>query len=322
MQTLPLSWSLETNKTETSVTAKYLGEKLKWLSVCSFANHTQFYNLIDYSLDKQNQNLIIRGCNRNIVEYLKIKGYSATMVGMEAVLETSGNHFEKKSIKQIVKRGLRHGSVIELPYSYNNAQQLEDFKTKTIHAAEPQLENLFQTKFTEDNSLYVLVSKKNIWLGAILVSKNGSEKLHTELILRTKDSPVGVLESILEKIFSEAKNNGMLELSLGEVPFVNNGNNGSIISSSYILRKFGRLLKFAYAYDGLYNFKNKFQPRWDDLYVCSKPKIGFEHLVFLFVKSNFHKLVFYKIKSKMKRQKNITKKQNSSNYILPLLDFN
>jgi len=322
MQTLPLSWSLETNPTEKNISSKILNENLTWLSIHGFQNHSQFTSFINQRRNEEKQNLIIRGCNNLLVSQLEQKGYSSTRVGMEAVLETNGNHFEKKSIKQLIKRGMRHGKVIQLPYSIYNRQLLEKFRSKTTHAIEPQLQNLFQTKFTIDNMLYVFISHSNDWLGAVLVSKNGNQKLHTELILRTKNSPIGILESIIYNIFLDAKKNNILELSLGEVPFINKNETIHKSIISFLTMKLGRFLKFAYSYDGLYNFKNKFEPRWDDLFVCSKPKIGFEHLVFLFVKSNFHKLVYYKIALMIKTKKSFSKKKNSANFITPLLDFN
>ncbi|MCP5064447.1 MAG: DUF2156 domain-containing protein [Ignavibacteriae bacterium] len=322
MQTLPLSWSLETNPSENNISSKIINENLTWLSICSFQNHSQFTNFINQHSNKKKQNLIIRGCNNSLVSQLKRKGYSSTRVGMEAVLETSGYHFEKKSIRQLVKRGMRHGKVIQLPYSIFNKQLLEKFHSKTTHANEPQLQNLFQTKFTKDNLLYVFSSPSNKWLGAVIISVNGNKKLHTELILRTNNSPIGILETIIYNIFLDAKKDGRLELSLGEVPFISKNETYEKSLISYTAMKFGRILKFAYSYDGLYNFKNKFEPRWDNLYVCSKPKIGIEHLVFLFIKSNFHKLVYYKIKSKLKTKKSISQKKNSANFNSPLLDFN
>jgi len=321
MQTLPLSWSLETTQTEKNISTTFWNDKLTWLSVCSFQNYSQFNSFIEKYPKQKKNNLVIRGCNNSLVTLFKSNGYSSTRVGMEAVLETNKKHFEKKSIKQLVKRGLRHGKVIQFSYSIINKQKLEKFRVKTTHADEPQLENLFQTEFKSDNLLYVFISKNNKWLGAVLVSKNGQSKLHTELILRTKESPIGILESILNKIFIDAKKNNIRELSLGEVPFVyNNVNNNGIIG--YFAIKFGRILKFAYSYDGLYNFKNKFQPRWDDIHICSNPQVSIEHLFFLFIKSNFHKLIFYKIKSKFNVQRILNKKQKKSEIVAPLLDFN
>ena len=326
MQTLPLSWSLEDNQTQKNISSSLLNSKLTWLSVCSFQNHSQFVSYINHFSSKQKDNLIIRGCNNHLSNYLKSKGYSTTKVGMEAVLETTGEHFEKKSIKELVRRGLRHGKVVQVPFSITNKNLLEDFKLKTTHANEPQLQNLFQTEFSSDNLLYVFISNKtnlsNKWLGAVLVSQNGRQKLHTELILRTKDSPVGIIEAIIHKVFYDAKNKQFRELSLGEVPFITNHKNYKRTFTEYFAMSFGRMLKFAYSYDGLYKFKNKFNPRWDNLYICSKPKVGFEHLIFLFVKSNFLKLVLYKVGIIVTKQNFIKKTQKNLKLLRPLLDFN
>ena len=53
----------------------------------------------------------------------------------------------------------------------------------------------------------------------------------------------------------------------------------------------GRRLKFAYNYEGLFHFKDKFSPRWEPVYICANPGINYLSLLRLFVKSNFLSLI-------------------------------
>jgi hypothetical protein len=239
---------------------------------------------------------------------------------MEAVLNTSQDHFNKRSLKDLVKRGNRHGIVQKISYSEKNETKLNRFKKYTSHANEPQLKNLFQTDFNEHNSLYVFKKFNNDWLGAILLSQNGKEKLHTELILRHSDAPVGIMEALVYYIFEEAKKNGWKELSLGEVPF--KIEHRSFDLRSYTIKSAGRLVNFAYNHNGLYNFKNKFQPGWENLYICSSSKFRIKHILFILFYSNFHKLFVHKLFYIIKKYFVLVFDKKIRNFIPKQLDFN
>ena len=319
MQSLPLSWALTPKNNFVNEIPKLNFNNLVWVPYRTLETKTHFYNFISQQTLQSSNDLIIRGCNKYHVEELSKRGFSSTKIGLEAILETSENHFGKKSLISLVKRGLRNGKVKQLPYSYKISKQFDEFKKQSVHSHKPQLQNLFQTNFTPNNLLYVFESKQNEWLGAILLSVNSKEKLHTELILRKPNTPIGIVEALIHSIFTDAKNNGFKKVSLGEVPFIMKEKTKIKNYKVYIAVKLGSLFKFAYNYKGLYNFKNKFNPKWEFVYISVKPKLKLKHLVFLFVQSNLHKLVLFQFKEKLK---GIKKSYISPNFILRLLDFN
>ena len=154
-----------------------------------------------------------------------------------------------------------------------------------------------------------------------MLSKNSFEKLHTELLLRRVETPVGVMEALIEHTFSYAKYHGFSELSLGEVPFIRTAAKNSDLHST-ILEDMGRLFNFAYNFEGLYNFKNKFRPEWKDLYICANNGIKMKHLFFLFVNTNFHNLAIHKLILKVKRLLSYLNIPYNRFFILRKLDFN
>jgi hypothetical protein len=91
------------------------------------------------------------------------------------------------------------------------------------------------------------------------------------------------------------KEEGFKEFSLGEVPFVSDSfvsatalNSGQHVKEK-VLFCTGHLLKYAYNYDNLFRFKNKFRPVWRPVYVCA-PKMPWSALADMFVESEFHAL--------------------------------
>lgn len=290
MNSLPLSWSLLNSEVRYSKTISRWN--IKWLALQNVSK-SMFISEVEKGLSKY-YDTILRGCNSKLVNKLEDVGFSSIQIGMEAVLDTRKDHFNKDSLKKILKRGKRHGRVMKIPYSEKNMLKLNDFQKLSVHGAEPQLKHLFQTEYKENNLLYIFTDFNKKWLGAILLSKNSINKLHTELILRHPKAPIGIMEVLVEFIFNKAKKQNFRYLSLGEVPFTAN-DIGLLKIKSWFTVKTGRLLNFAYNYKGLYNFKNKFQPNWEKLYICSSTKVKLKHLFFIFFHSNFHKLIVYKL---------------------------
>ncbi|PID57321.1 MAG: hypothetical protein CR986_09330 [Ignavibacteriae bacterium] len=288
MNTLPLSWSITNLDSESSsVISRW---DIDWIALKNLSD----YNL-NFSSITGNNNIVIRGCNSEIKEHLDKKGFSAFKIGREAILSTDQNHFKKKSLRELVKRGNKNGTVVSLPYNSTNKIKLQKFRKKSVHGKEPQLLNLFQTEFSEQNFLYVLKDKCDNWLGAVLLSENSKEKLQTELILRFDSTPNGTMEAIFYKIFNDAKLKGYKQFSLGEVPFTIHKHSKSLYGQ--LLKVTLPFLKIGFNFNSLYNFKNKFEPMWDDLYICTSKKINAKHILFLILQTNFHKLFFNKLKN-------------------------
>jgi lysylphosphatidylglycerol synthetase-like protein (DUF2156 family) len=296
MNSLPLSWSINSNS-KFIQTVKH--KNICWISYGSLNKDQDFYSTIDsFCLQKKND-LIIRGCDSTITNYLENKGFNSIKVGSEAVLDTTKDLFKKKSLMKLVKRGFNKGKIEKFNFSIENKLKLEEFIKISKHSREPQLQNLFLTEFKSNHLLYVL-SRNEEWLGAILISQNSETKIHTELILRKENSPVGTLEAIIYQIYEDAKLKNIPYVSLGEVPFISKINflNDGFYTSIIILA--GKTLKFAYNYKGLRNFKNKFNPTWQPIYICISHKISLKHFIFLFIQTNFYRLMFFKLVYRLK----------------------
>lgn len=219
---------------------------------------------------------------------LKQKKFDTLRFGKEAILNLNEEHFYKKKLQDVIKAGLRHGIVEEINFSEEAKQQLENFKLVCTHGRKPQIKYFFNDIFKPNNRLFVY-RKGNEWLAAILVSQIDDTFLRSELLLRIKTAPNGVMDALVFSVFNKFKEEGFKYWSLGDVPFIINPSHK--ISREYLVNFLGRRLKFAYNYSGLFKFKNKFNPIWSDVYICSKSKLSLSTLLFLTSKSNLTKLV-------------------------------
>lgn len=286
---LPLSWIADKDTTSIDQIPLIFPHH-KWLSFGRIHDQNKFIYLVNELISDGNKEFIIRGVNNELADNLGKLGFSSVATGKEAILDLRKDHFRKKSLKELIRRGNRHGQVYEIPFSKNALEILNEFKYHTSHNKEPQLQNLFHDQFEKDFKLFVLRNRSGNWLGAITISVNSEIKLHTELLLRREYAPVGIMESLIFHTFKKLENSKFKYWSLGEVPFISECNPDKIYSKLVI--KVGRALNFAYNFNGLYKFKNKFNPIWIDSNLCAYPRIKISHLAGLFIKTHYSQLVY------------------------------
>ncbi len=291
---LPLSWKYSEAKCYTEFIE--LNNSTKWIYSASLLNMDQFFRS-EFLLNNDSRNeIIIRGCNQKITDYLLYLNFRSILIGKEAILELDKELFTKRSLKEQIRRGLKHGCAEEVEYSTEAIKQLADFKNRSSHASEPQLKYFFIDEFKPGTRLFVFKDTSEIWQAAVLVSKNSTWKIHTELLLRKKNTPNGVMEALLYQIYLTLREDGFLEWSLGEVPFIKDNHfEFSFFSLQGLLIGIGRSLKFAYNYKGLFFFKNKLASRWDNIYMCASPKVKLKHFILLSIKSNLTSLALFKL---------------------------
>ncbi len=271
----------------------HLFRNINWLTHVKIPYNVDFESVVSELILKHARNYFIVGCNYKNFKYLEDRGYKGIRMGMEAILNLHHNHFEKESLKELVRRGKKHGVVEEIPFSERAAEQLQHFRIFTRHGREPQLKYLFSTTFEDCNRLFVLKNPSGLWLGAILLSYKSDKFVQSEAILKRRDEPTGTMEALIFEIFKKLKEEGYDYWTLGAVPFTIH--NSKFMSKEYVINVTGRLMRFAYNYKGLYNFKNKFNPFWSDYYICVRPFFNLGTMFGILHKSNLIKLAFHKL---------------------------
>ncbi len=287
---LPLNWTIDIGRDE--VSAIKISRNNLWLNGGSVQTIENFFNSVqNFSKKKQ---IIIRGCDKTVTNKLKEKGYHETLIAKEAVIELNNINQLTDKLNRRIKSLLKRGKVKEIPDTKENILLFNEFFKKTVHSIEPQLKHLFLDKLTNNTRLFVFEISKNKWEGAILISKNSKSKIQGEQFFRKINGMNGIMDTLVFQICDILKKEGYTEFSLGEVPFITNDTISSF-SKTNLLRFIGRKFKFAYNYEGLFHFKDKFTTRWEDVFICSKKKLKFYDIFGMVKKSNLLSLALYKI---------------------------
>jgi lysylphosphatidylglycerol synthetase-like protein (DUF2156 family) len=270
-----------------------LNKKMKWLT---FARMPYNYNLIKFLkeyLYTSSEGILIDGCNKGTAYELSDNGYEILKTGQEAIFDLQYDHFNKKSLKELIRRGNRGKQFEEISFSIEMRDHLRKFRYECTHGKEPQLKYLFNDEFEPFNRLFVIKDDRNFWYGAFMISHKEKNYAQTELILRRKNASIGVMEALIYSIFKNLKKEGYEYWSLGGVPFT--VYEDTLFTKEGVINFIGRRLRFAFNYEGLFFFKNKFNPIWIDYYFCVKPKLTFFILLKILVKTNLHKLIINKL---------------------------
>jgi hypothetical protein len=247
----------------------------------------------DDRINSNKINVFISSCNGDYAKLFAKKNFKIYCAAKEAVLKMDIDHFSKKSIKELIRYGEKNGSIKEFGFTLENKINLELFKPECAHGKEPQLKYFFNDQFMPGTRLFVFIDHSDKWSGAILLAKIDQTHFRTDLLLRRKDAPKGVMELLIYTIFNKLKSEGAKTWSLGDVPYV--VYNRGFFSREFIINFAGRKLRFAYNYLGLYNFKNKFNPRWHDSFICTNSRYPFLSLIKIAYASNLIKLIFYRL---------------------------
>ncbi|MCF8259373.1 MAG: phosphatidylglycerol lysyltransferase domain-containing protein [Melioribacteraceae bacterium] len=291
---LPLSWHISENPQNQIERIELNYKGTTWLSLARFYSQEDFNDFFTSEMVSPNQNIFLRGLRKEHSDYLFSKGFHTYKIGAEAVLRKNSTHFEKASLKELIRRGNKKGEIVEKAFSDENIKKIHGLRLKSPFAKLPLLTNLFNTEFTSDMRLFVF-EQNNEWLGLILCSKNSNTKYQVELILRKQNNPVGIMEALIHHAFEIITNGEINELSLGEVPFTFPSSTQKVFE--FFIKIFGKTIGFAYNAEGLFNFKNKFNPVWEDLFIASTSRLNLRLLTALSSKSNFTNLLIYKARN-------------------------
>lgn len=287
---LPLSWTFDLGLDE--VSAIKIRKNSLWLNGGSMQYFENFLSSTkNYPKKKQ---VIIRGCDESVSSKLKENGYHKTLFAKEAVIELNNELQLTGKLNRRIQSLLKRGAVREIPYSKENIQLFNRFIKDTVHSEAPQLKHLFLDRLSAKTRFIVFEIIPNRWEGAILISNNSNSKMQGEQFFRLKNGMNGVMDTLVFEISRILKEEGYSEFSLGEVPFV--AKDGiTYFSKTNLLRFIGTKFKFAYNYEGLFHFKDKFATRWEDVFICSNRKLRFFDIFGMVKKSNLLSLTLYKI---------------------------
>lgn len=231
----------------------------------------------------QHARLLLRGCPAGLAQRLARAGWETARVGMEAVIDLSGEGLHRRAVRKMVRAATRFGSVHEIPWSPAAAARLRRLAREARHGQRPQLRYLFRTAFEPETRLFAFVDHDGEWQGAVLLTQPSPTAAVTELMLRRPHAPAGVMEAIFTAAGHQLCAEGCHTLSLNEVPFRHLEHN--LRPLEWLITLAGRHMAAVYDADGLYRFKAKFAPHWRPVYLCARPRLSLLALVDLFTVS-------------------------------------
>lgn len=296
IQSLPLSWSRK-DIDHPGFKPVYLPLSKKiWIHSADIPSDYSFEQVYGDFVAGFGKEILIRGCGPEIAGFLARRGFEVIRSGAEGVIDLKNIDRQRASVKALVKRGIRRGEVEEIPFTELNSERVSRFTAFTSHGGKPNLKYLFRTRFDPATRCFIFRSFDKEWLGALTVSTVAESYAHTEMILRYRNAPAGIMEALFDRVMKVLREDGYRKLSLGEVPFITprRFDSYSEISKGSVKEKMvyraGQALRFAFDYKGLFCFKDKFNPEWRPVYICSSPKISWSTLADLYASSHYFDL--------------------------------
>ncbi|MCB1137914.1 MAG: DUF2156 domain-containing protein [Leptospiraceae bacterium] len=243
------------------------------------------------------KNPVLRGCNPRHIALMAEEGWHSRQTGIEATLTLDGPvpWHPSRSLRELERRAKKKGKIETLSTGDKEkwaglGLHLKELRSRSHYSGRPTLEHLFLTDpsgwdrcclFWQDGSLKAVVG----W------SRNGPNSRHLEVLMRSRDAPVGTMEALILESVRMACAEGFSVLSLGEVPFLHfrdslHSGSPARYASYYFMRP-------AFSSMGLFRFKQKFKPAWTPLYLLSEKRVHPVVLFDLFWKSGCHRLLGY-----------------------------
>jgi len=293
---LPLSWTRSGIKSVQKKSFSFKTNHMHWISLADIPEDQNFRQVISRFKKKYPGGLLLRGCSATIACELEKKDFEILPIGQEAVLDLNKDIFNQRSLRQSARSGNRHNRIRKVDLNRENYEKLNALKALSRHGRKPQLKHLFIDEFSNNTECFI-AENENGWNAALTFSRVSSRKAQAELLLRKTNAASGTMEALIEKVSVYLRSKGYLYLSLGEVPFQLSSKERTSFKSRFMC-SVGKTMYFAYNSSTLFNFKNKFSPQWQPVYLCGFPRISLMSLIEIGIRTNYFRLILSQLLKK------------------------
>lgn len=232
------------------------------------------------------------------------------LTGREALLSLRHReHVHRPAIRELARRGRRHGRIHHVNLQKEYLQEpfvtaYQQLKKEVTHRYQVPLAHMYRRSLRQSDRLWFFVDHRpegtqGKLLGAISIVQNGYATWHTEVLMRSPEAPVGIMEALIQQVFITLANEKQNYWSLGEVPFYPTAPSQRLKARAIVYT--GQHIEFAYRARGLRHFKEKFKPFWRPVYLCGSPQLYWHDLARMFWSSHASQLVIHKAMQRFKR---------------------
>lgn len=279
---LPLSWARTRTTNPVLDVVKLPFSASAWIPTAEIPHQYSFDQLYREHLSRMPHGFVLQSCGLPLRDYLIEQGCQVAAMGAEAILDLPWRG--KRSVRELARRGRRHGAVHEVELNRMHQHKLAQLLRESPSRQGTQLRYTERSGFDASTRCFVFETAEKKWLAAITLSTITPHYVHTEQILRHREAPVGIMEALITAITQQLAQEGVGHLSLGTVTPLPAAESDSIFAAhrhpkelwvqSQLSFRLGRALNFAFNAEGLWQFKNKFTPRWEPLYLCASPQLS------------------------------------------------
>lgn len=216
-------------------------------------------------------------------------GFSAVQVGVEAWIDLEGLTLRGAAwahLRQMTNRAGKRGVVVEECVAADHAGDMAALHHAWLDAKRPKwrmkllvgspgLARPFDRR-------YFVARREGRLEGFVTVLPGGPGQWGLDVMCRRPDAVPGTMEALVTHAARTLRGEGAATLSLGACPMagVPLRDVGWIEGPRPILRRGFRLLfgtrlgNRVFAFQNLYRFKQKFNPRWEPVYFAAQPRLG------------------------------------------------
>jgi phosphatidylglycerol lysyltransferase len=228
-------------------------------------------------------------------------GYGKLYIGSEAVIDL-GSFTLSGNKMQNVRRGINHVKRHNI-----KVFEYDEYKTETGKSDQeiyqdnlevsrswldgkdtPEL-SFFISKLSErppvHTRYFMAISDRGTEAFAVCIPIFSTTSYYIDLIRRRPDAPNGTTELLITEIFERMKKDNVKSVYIGFVPLFNieagNGVNNPL-HTKIMGWMYNDLFNYLYPAKTSYFYKNKFRPRWEELYLYYYPSLSMKMIYAIF----------------------------------------
>jgi phosphatidylglycerol lysyltransferase len=238
------------------------------------ATHGLITDFEDYCTSHGLRTFYYRVPEEDLPLYHSLKKKSIGL-GQEAILDLttfslsgSGKHALRNAVHKI-ERGGYHFNAYHEPLKDSLVQQLksvsDEWLTHAGHSEAGFSQGIFDASELKKSTVLTIENQESkilAFLNIIPSYKTGEATY--DLVRYSKDAPNGVLDFLMVKMIGFFKDNDYKTLNMGLAPMAGTQSDNL---NAQVLQFYRDHFKQASRFKGLFEYKNKFEPRWENRYL-------------------------------------------------------